>query len=206
MKTPPTTWIIGGPAYRMQIDARHALNVTHMAIYLFAKGHQLIGLNYRHGVPVEIPRNEIFERALSSESDFLLTMDSDTFGFDLDRTLRLALTLRSLKVPCFAYPSPLRDGTANIWLSRTEKVTKFKPEPDKLVLRECFAIGTACVVYNLAWYREHWPKGPHFRTEWGRSEFEFVSEDIWHSLKLRDLGSSSYFAATDLLTHAHQGV
>lgn len=192
-------WILGGPSYQLSVDARHAANMVHTGLML---GKHLHAINYRHGVPVETPRNGLFQQALDiSEVDFVLWADSDVFGWD-QSILHIAKNLEFYKKPLCGIPVNQRNGDSNVWLHQDKKLAGTIPVSTDL--HECWAIGFGFVMFWLPWYREHFNKGPYFRTEWNGDAMQ--SEDVWHCRELARRGESPYYAMGAQLIHAHRGV
>jgi hypothetical protein len=194
-------WILGGPSYELKLDARHAATLAAMVRVL---GPRILGIQYRHGVPVEAPRNGLFEDALKSDAEFLLWCDSDCYGYDPYALISVGDTLRKFEKPMASVPVAQRNGEANIWITSNTKLSgEFKTLSTDLC--ECYAAGLGLAVFWLPWYREHWNEGPFFRTDWLGGTF-YISEDFWHSRRLCDLGESAYYALASAVVHSHRGV
>jgi hypothetical protein len=184
--------IIGGPCYQMQMDARHGGIVAELGIRLRElRKVDYLQYEYEHGCPVEMPRNNLFRKALASEATHLVWMDSDCYfaSRDIDGLIWIIDALAETKLPFCAVPVTQRDGCVNIvekvdWTAEPPRFPRFRGtvamEPR---LRKCEVAGLGLAVFWLPWYRERWPTGPHFRTHWldGRN---FISEDFWHTWQL----------------------
>lgn len=203
--------IIGGPAYQMNLDARHAGSMVGLALALRERV-SYFETHWAHGCPVEAARNGMFGHALAGRADVLFWADADVFWSPED-TGSIVWLMGELAthatIPCAAIPVMQRNGDSNI-VERIEgegehqvfhRLRQFGPGD---FIRPCAAAGTGIIAFNLAWYRKHWPLAPWFRTEWHGSMS--VSEDLWHTSQLRTRGASCHFAPIVATTHAARGV
>ncbi len=201
--------ILGGPSYRMEVDARHAARLVEFALVAThhrtadGKGVAIIGTAYEHGTPVALARNHLFKGALGVEdADVLLWLDSDcAFASDqIPNVLRALHNWSRLPTgaPMLIIPAPQRDRQLNIWKSKREKLTRLSTDG---ALHPCYAGGFGCVAFDLAWYRAAWPEGPWFRDGW-EGEAGYLSEDFNHCRLLADRGCQPMYAATYVDHHA----
>lgn len=179
--------IIGGPAYRMECDVRHAQAIASLGIAMYSsRRFAEIAFNHQHGCPVEIPRNKLFKAALASDFTHLIWLDSDCYfdGAYCDNWIWICEELVRLGLPFCAVPVAQRNGACNIVPERTESAWPRLQGPvkAKASLIACDAAGMAAVAFWLPWYRKNWPDGPHFRTDWEGGDM--ISEDFWHTWQL----------------------
>jgi hypothetical protein len=199
--------ILGGPSYRMEVDARHAAFLVTFALRAIAprviqrktfgglkKGPPdvtILGTAYEHGTPVAYARNHLFEGALGvTDATHLAWLDSDCsyVPSQIDDILH---ALRSLgDRPMFGVPAPQRDRHANVWLDREMKLEKLSLDG---ALHPCHAVGFGCVFFNLNWYRREWPKAPWFQDRWD-PEIGYMSEDYGHCRELAARGVVPLYA------------
>ena len=192
--------ILGGPSYRMEVDARHSASLVPFAIRcamprMVAKKSfggrmryvvhpspiSIVAAHYQHGTPVAVARNGILKESLERlEATHIMMLDSDCSipGDQVDPIIKCLLALGDR--PMFGVPAPQRDRRANVWESRETKMTRLPLDGE---LHECYAVGFGCVVFNLGWYRAHWPKAPWFLDGWD-SEFGPMGEDYKHCREL----------------------
>lgn len=203
--------IIGGPAYQMKIDARHATSMVALALGLRSRGVRSLETHWAHGCPVEAARNGIFERALASDADVMFWADADVFWHpeDTGAIVWLLEELAQRRFPCVAVPVMQRNGDSNIIgaitgegaTQRFERLRAFGPGPE---IRECAAAGTGMIAFYLPWYRGHWREAPWFRTEWHGAMS--ISEDLWHTSQLaRAHGVPMRFAPIVRTNHEPRG-
>lgn len=204
--------IIGGPAYQMKLDARHAGSMVALALGLRSAGMSYFETHWSHGCPVEAARNGLFKHALESTADVLFWADADVFWHpeDTGSIVWLMGELVAQRYPCVALPVMQRNGDSNI-VERIEgagaaqmfhRIRSFGDGPP---IRECAAAGTGAIAFYLPWYREHWSEAPWFRTEWHGAMS--VSEDLWHTSQLkRAHGVPMRFAPIVRTNHEPRGV
>jgi hypothetical protein len=177
-------WIIGGPAYRRQLAAEHAVSVAELSWLCGAHG-QPLSYGYLHGCPPEQPRNVLFERALASPTSVLIWLDSDCFLPDVHSVYRLATLLTERLDPFVGGPYVLGDGER---CSIADEGSGWRPvaaiaelaargEPERV-----HAMGLGLALFNLDRYRGGWTSAPWFRTQWAGGTLE--SEDHWHTSQL----------------------
>jgi hypothetical protein len=202
---------VGGPAYRMECDVRHAGAMIGLVTALHSAGAREVTVEYEHGCPVEMPRNKLFRRALDRGSDALIWADSDVFWDDSDDLVWAIGELVTQGEAFLAVPVQQRNDRWNVILSaeldRLENLDDYLPTSHEF--RECWAAGLALSLFNLRWYRESWSVGPHFRTDWvslpTRRELTFLSEDIWHTSRLRHYKGRALWAPLCQTHHAARG-
>lgn len=194
--------ILGGPSYRMEVDARHAAHMVEFALRAtavrsgkYSQGKsdiQILGTAYEHGTPVAYARNHLFEGALAVEdATHLLWLDSDC-SFPPDQIPLILHAFRNWVQgggPLLAVPAPQRNRVLNIWASEKVKETRLLLDG---AIHECFAAGFGCVAFDLGWYRKHWPKAPWFRDDW--TTVGYVSEDYGHCRALAAMSEKILYA------------
>ncbi len=211
--------IIGGPAYRMEVDARHAASLVRFAtraslptaktvkgfggkpkFQVSPSAVSIVGAHYEHGTPVAYARNSMFKGTLAEVgASHLLWLDSDvSIPPDQDGPILRALSALGDR-PIVIIPCQQRDHQVNVWIDRTTKLTRLALDGGELA--ECYAGGFGCVGFNLAWYRAHWPTGPWFRDSWDDG-IGYVSEDYGHCRALADRGAPVLYAGTYVDHHA----
>lgn len=206
--------ILGGPSYQLLTDARHTGSMVGLAAALIGS-RQLTGIavNYMSACPVEMARNELFKSALvATEATHLFWADSDVY-WDASHELVWGANWLTAEPshPMMVVPVEQRNGDSNIMRD------DFKRLRGSFVLGrtplKCMGAGLGLAIFNLQWYRRHWPESPWFRTEWHELGFDrqaaplsrFISEDIWHTMRLRQLGDSCYWAPLCQTWHATRG-
>ena len=207
LKSPVWRILLGGPSYRMEVDARHSASLVPFALRLAmprmvqrkAFGGRMrdvvtpspfvvIGTAYEHGTPVALARNGLFRTALESEADVLLWLDSDC-SIPMEqidpiiRAMLLWLAPSAPERPLLGVPAPQRDRRANVWTSREDKLTRLDLDG---AVHPCFAVGFGCVAFRLGWYRREWPTAPWFRDSWDESMASYVGEDYGHCRALAE--------------------
>lgn len=211
----PLSAIIGGPAYQMKLDARHAGAMMGLALTLRAHGMKYFESHWAHGCPVEAARNGLFDHALKSKADVLFWADADVFWSPED-TGAIVWLMEELAtrrdVPSCAIPVMQRNGDSNIIerivgegeAMRFERLRGTVGGEGELI-RECAAAGTGAIAFYLPWYRKNWPRAPWFRTDWHGAMS--VSEDLWHTSQLqRAHGVPMRFAPIAQMHHVPVGV
>lgn len=201
--------ILGGPSYRMEVDARHAAHLVTFALRaslprVAAKKNfagklrhlvtpspvSILGTMYEHGTPVAYARNHLFTGALEvDDATHLLWLDSDCSFVPSQIELYLHALLTLGDRPMFVVPTPQRDRVVNVWETAETRARVFLDGE----LRACHAGGFGCVVFNLAWYRAHWPKSPWFQDLWDPA-IGYVSEDVGHCHALIARGFQPLYA------------
>jgi len=201
-------FMTGGPSYQLQVDARHAACMAEIAGTARVHGMEWGGSHYRHGCPVEMPRNALFQAALEDkELDQLLWMDSDTFVHpeDVQQVFDVLKYSSHSGLPFIGVPCNLRGdkSLSNVWCSDGEEV--WKALMDDVHAGPCHAMGLGFAVFNLRQYRHHWPVGPWFYTQW--QDGVFCSEDYVHTSQLQARARYAPHVHTDIrLIHAERGL
>lgn len=209
-KGPPKGFLLGGPAYQNLVDSRHAGAMGSLAVRCQQMSYRT-GFVYVHGCPVEMARNQIMETALATDYTWLVSADSDIYWpIEMqDAIIWIARKLAELDAPFAAVPIEQRNRISNVVALGEEGWRRMISLPMEEAIYPCKAIGTGLFVARLAWYREHWPTGPWFRTEWEESDGappgRFIGEDFWHCKKLRERYQPPLYAPVLQVTHAHRG-
>lgn len=201
--------ILGGPSYRMEVDARHAANNVTFALrcalprIVAKKGFggrlrhvvtpspiSIVGTHYQHCTPVAMARNALMKESLAdTEATHYMMLDSDcSIPFDQCDPIILALLALGDR-PMFGVPAPQRNRQMNVWQSRAVKWRADSTLRTDGKLHECWAVGFGCVVFNLDWYRKHWPSPPWFLDGWDE-ELGPMGEDYRHCMELHDKTST----------------
>jgi hypothetical protein len=97
-------------------------------------------------------------------ADYLLTCDADTYHMDADDIGRMMNAAHELHATVMAAPVRLRGREAH----------NVEAEPGKYLERERWEgkilevqrVGTAFMLIDCRWMREHWPVGPWFSSRW----------------------------------------
>lgn len=214
------TLIIGGPAYNMQVDARHASAMVELSLKALLSGQvESVNTLYEHGCPVEMARNSLFRKALSEkDATHLITADSDVYWENSEELIWGCHYIWGYNMngelvtpqPLMGIPVLQRNGAANILENEGSSDRLHGRIRVGRGPRYCFAVGTGLCLYNLDWYRVHWPEGPWFRTDWfdifGNGRDIFVSEDFWHCLELRRFVVKPLWAPLVRTWHAARGM
>lgn len=204
--------ILGGPSYRMEVDARHAAHLVTFALRASLPRPRkktfggvkrdppdivILGTAYEHGTPVAYARNHLFGGALGVEdATHLLWLDSDC-SFPPDQIDWILTALRSwvrepalASSPLLGVPAPQRDRALNVWKDERTKVVRLATDGG---VRPCHAVGFGCVMFDLRWYRREWPAAPWFQDRWD-SEIGYISEDYGHCRALAARGHQPLYA------------
>lgn len=199
--------LLGGPAYRMEVDARHAASMLAFACRAQSRGVEVLGAMYAHGTPVAYARNDLFREALADpgKPDVLLWWDSDCATPGVHHDALIAALVRP--PPCLIIPTPQRNGTSNVWLDKRTRIAKVQPDGEK---RDCWAGGFGAVAFRLDWYREHWPAAPWFQDGWdpevaAESQGDgYTSEDYNHCRGVWSRGGKVQYLGA-WADHYHRG-
>lgn len=163
-----TSFFVGGPAYNLQLDARHAGCMVELAMFVGA-GHQIADVYYPHSSILPQGRAKWLGRAIDSGADIGITMDADTWIATDElmtggaRLARLALgARRGLEDPwaLIGVLVPQRDGRVNAWraegerLRESEATTIVNAGIAPRAWTSVHAVAQACAIYNLAWWRQ----------------------------------------------------
>ncbi len=210
---PVTRLLVGGPAYRLELDARHASAMIALTAYVERKcaGEiTFMGAMYEHGCPVEQARNALFPKSLEV-ADYLLWMDSDVY-FDPMDSISIVDLFRGMAradIPFLGVPCPQRNGVANVWMSRDKRLESIKTNSSSRRFHRCYAMGLGMTLLYLPWYRKHqeqWQKEgePWFRTAWDR-EKGLISEDHWHTRQIAAHGAEPRYTDALIAHHIPRG-
>lgn len=199
--------IIGGPAYRMEVDAHHAASMTLLALTARDIGVRVVAAHYEHGTPVAYARNSMFAKSLTDlDATHLYWMDADcSIPPDHFGAILIALDKAA---PITIVPTPQRDGAINVWLSQTERPASILTDGKLL---PCKAGGFGGVAFDLRWYRKHWPTRPWFHDGWSDEVAALnpqgdgtISEDYNHCLGVAERGGIVQYVGA-VLRHRHRG-
>jgi hypothetical protein len=213
--------LLGGPSYRMEVDARHAASLLSFGLsatlprivskkafggkmrdIVTPSPITIVGAAYEHATPVSLARNGLFRAALAApDVSHLLWLDSDCSipGHQVPLLIRglLAMEERAILI----VPTVQRDGHANVWLTPTERLTRLSLDGE---IRECRMGGFGCVVFNLAKYRQYWDTGPWFRDGWDEAG-GYLSEDFTHCISLHERHVSPTYYLAAYVDHHDRG-
>lgn len=203
----PFKFIVGGPCYQMQVDARHAMSVARLCALGSVRGHD-IGYQYAHRTPVSWARNDLFEAALKTDSDVLFWCDSDS-SFDPRDALAMVERTYQSHYPFVTMPSRMRvSGRINVnnghgWLTQEawDDMVETK-SPTGPIPVHATGMGTAC--FHLDTFRDKWPIGPWFYDVWGKHGF--MSEDFVFTSTLEERVGYRPMAWPALCQHHPRGV
>lgn len=212
--------LIGGPSYLMQLDARHCAAMVDLALSLFNSGRcGDLQIGYEHACPVEIARNSIFEKAIQSDATHLIWADSDVYWQGGSDNLVWGCDyLSTTRNPIVVVPVKQRNGVGNIIIN-SDLERLHGSITVEAVCRPCWGAGMGLAIFNLDWYRQMaiprgWGKDddkPWFRSDWmfvggkGAGKHRFISEDIWHTSRLRKYGVDCLWAPLVMTKHADRG-
>lgn len=184
---------MGGPAYRNQVDSNHCATMARMAS-MFTHTETSFTIDYENDAILPFARERLLRRAMKSEADFLISMDSDVYwlpDFPMASFRRFFDHWHHFPhVAIHGAVVPRQDGLPNTW---TAFPPSFEVGPRLLLERpvenlEVHAIGTGFVVYNLDWYRHK--SRPHH--DWFPITFDDddnrLGEDTSHSCMVRIAG------------------
>jgi hypothetical protein len=210
-------WILGGPAYRLQCDVRHAACLAELAVAVHASG-DIPEFWHEHTSVLPQGRAAFLAHAVNTrEADYAVGLDADTFLRHGARLMDLARTFDLATEQPWAQLGILvaqRDGKVNAWADEGVRL-------DEIAFgefREAWAVGAACCVYNLRWYRDVCTRGiasgtldDAVRGTLAQSYamlptglgLAYVGEDVWHSQWVRGRGGKVY--ATRLTGVSHAG-
>lgn len=183
-------WYVGGPCYRHQMHSATAQMLASLAVGISRRGDALLGLDFEHTSLLPQGRARLLWRAMDSEADVLVTMDSDTWMLDVHRLLEATVlaVMGSELWSMLAVLVPQTDGRVNAWQAEGERLE----EPLLGIPVPLHAVGAALVVHNLAWYRQNMPSLGEVAQSYamvptGNAD-AFVGEDVWHSNSVRRRG------------------
>lgn len=130
VQEPPTVFVtIGGPSYRLQVDARHAASIAAL-VGLLPSFDEELGVrvrvrnyDYEHDAILPWAREEILLRSMASIDDILLTVDSDCWPHhEPSRETALAiveacqlLSTPNCRIAIVGALVAQRDGDVNAW-------------------------------------------------------------------------------------------
>lgn len=154
--------IVGGCAYRMAVDARHAAALAVFAGATVGSDHwQIVEISYRHTSALPAGRAAWIRDALAeSRADLAISIDSDT-AFDAIGLRNAIGRVRDGDAMAIA---PVRiGGTKLVNLN----VLGDDGAPRRMTSHEFADLplggaihsgGFGLVIHNLAWYRAHWAR------------------------------------------------
>jgi hypothetical protein len=211
-----TSWFLGGPAYNSKLDARHAACLAQACIEIVSRGDSLAGVEYVHDSVLPHGRGRWLQLAIESGADLGVTMDADTWAKDTHHAQGGRRMIRAfdrmMKIGGRVLAGALvaqRNGKVNAWRAEGERLREegahafvFDEGARHVQVRawsDVWAIGLACAVFDLRWYREHvknaYTTFAMLPTGVGDG---FVGEDVWHCEAIRKLGGG--IAALELET------
>jgi len=182
---------VATPAYRLQCDVRHAAFVMALieAWNMRSRASEPIEWDTEHSSVLPELRARILYRAIQSEADVLITVDSDTwirhdrigdFVHEVISWYRESSSAHAV----LGVIVPQRDGRPNAWSSPGERIAAEPVQPTNV-----FAIGTAVMCHNLDWYRAagngagvYYAMTPSDCGAIGRNGSLpiYTGEDVWH--------------------------
>jgi len=217
-------FLLGGPAYNHKIDVRHAGTMAQAIVYLLQKSHELLDIHYVHNSVLPQGRAQWLQSAIDSGADVAITMDADTWLRDR-RTMTggeclVRMAYRMIEDARTAPPDartalvgvlvPQRNNLVNAWRAEGERLrdedgrTLMHGEPNVRIWDDVFAVGLACAIYNLEWWRPHRDNvGTSFGMMPTGVGLAFVGEDVWHSEWIRSKGGR--IVALDGMGTVHGG-
>jgi hypothetical protein len=184
-------YILGGPWYRSQIDARCATSLVTLALVGEMCNARLLALMFEDGL-LDMSRGRLMQRALDSGADWLISLDADSALPSTDameharRVFQALAETRDEAVAIVGFPMRQGHGGYNV-IEVGGKRCDLRPSKR----RETAAIGTGAIAFRLAWYREHWPSDmPFFQTVMRRDGAKLwaIGEDYGHCGRVGSLG------------------
>lgn len=197
-------WFIGGPAYNMKVDARHAGCVASLAASA-AKAGDDFEIHYEHNSILPQGRARWLGEAFDSRSDIAITMDADTWVPNEEDNLLSWIRDFDRISPTWSIFGVLvsqRDGRPNVWKARGSRIdlqdgsiyTHSSTGRNAKTWLDVYAIGLACAVYRLRRIRKfalgNEGLGFAMMPTGGSQRYGFVGEDVWHCEWLRRHGAS----------------
>jgi hypothetical protein len=197
---------IGGPAYRMQVRAEHAMCLANIVLH---PELELERFAYAHSSLLPIGRAKILDEAIASDADVLLSMDSDVWMDDrvFARAFAIARSLFA-RVGAMSDPAaaalgvacPQDNGLPNFWLRPNERIIE-RPRDGELMI--VHAIGAGIMFHNLAWHRrerarmlaaerELWPTVAYAVFPSGRARLDYFGEDYMFCESVNGRGGKIY--------------
>lgn len=201
---------IGGPSYCMTTDARHTVSVGLLSQLLRTKPVEYIDYEYKHGTPVDIPRNKLFESALKDKVDILVWMDSDCFikTEDVPYVANCIHNAYKQDTAFSTFPTIQRDGDLNIWVTEERLKITDLPEDNKSFPVDASGLGFG--IFVMRNFRKYWNRGPWFCTSYVINKSGaicFVSEDFafTSSLACKIAGQQPICHPGTIIQHVHRG-
>lgn len=222
----PPSIQLGGPSYCMQVDARHAVTMASLATVLSSQRIELLEFGYKHGTPVDCPRNELFRDALRDKIDVLVWLDSDCYLLPQDVQAAAELVMATYKND-WAFTTaatPQRDGIVNVWSGKDvtaklamhkysiEDIEEFK-RTGRGVANSRFPIlasGLGFAVFGMRKFRKGWNQAPWFCSRHALlpdGTPYFQSEDFTFTSRIpQELpGELPHCDPRFIVQHAHRG-
>lgn len=191
--------ILGGVAYNLMVDARHASTIAAIATVLPMYNLSLTGAYYRHTSILPSGRYHWLESAIGTrDARWAVSIDSDTW-IQGDAIWRLPALLRRLTsdapkdLALVALAVPQRDNTINVWEAPGQRMQRPKSDPPSDPISKPYACGLAIAAYDLDVYRAI--SSESRAQAWGMvpsGEGNFVGEDMWHCAWLQKHDRSAY--------------
>lgn len=167
-------FVVGGNAYRMQVDGRVAGSIAALAalsINHYPSTPLFSGVCFQHTSNLWQGRSMWLQTMIDDPSYHLaVTVDSDT-NFDPERLLLAMATEFDIKSPNSKALAivPVREGSggSNMRLDGLSVATERDHAELSQRSSEIVAGGLALAVYDLRWFRMHMPKPRPIYPSWG---------------------------------------
>lgn len=150
----------GGCVYKLEVRAEHA---TALALLAMAGGREvgLRGIDYTHTSNLPQGRALWLRRAIADTTiDVAVSMDADTWFTD-PRAMVIAIERAARDSTIAIWGAPVRrGGTADESNIRDVAGVAYPMEhlPDVDALESIGSVGFGVAIFNVGWFREHWPE------------------------------------------------
>jgi hypothetical protein len=194
-----------------------------LSAFLSQQDIKAIDFGYKHGTPVDCPRNELFSAALKSDVDILVWLDSDCFirTEDIPTAADLIIETHYHNWAFTTVATPQRDGIVNVWkgddapyyqnkFTRREIMEKSGSSFASKARFPIVASGLGFAVFSLAKFRDRWPMGAWFQSRHGTTiegASYFQSEDFTFTsrMPIEMQGEQPHCDPRFIVEHVHRG-
>lgn len=189
------SFTIGGVVYRSMVCTEHMGTVLGMQTMGYTQDPVLSGLDYAHSSNLPAARSAWLRRQIGGTDQWAVSMDSDTWCSA--RQLHTAMLGVTGDIAIGIVPVIIggtgRNGMLNI--VRSDHMSRIRRDELDMsagpIEIACGGFGVA--VFNLQWFRSHWPNPDSERVS-ASSEY---GEDIEACLAVRRRGGSIYALKVD---------
>jgi len=196
--------VIGGPAYNMQVSAKHADTVAYLAIAFRMAGWKVNVWHRASSLLVE-NRDELLRGCITQGIDVFVSIDSDTYLHDdnirqsVDQTVMVAdymLADASIKsnVYCVTAPVIQRNGKWNV-VDNDDKHLESRPTTAMIIPGDARWCAFAYAIHRVAaYYKWFETKEPFYQTLYLKDKQgngqPWVGEDSYHSNVITSAGGA----------------